>query len=130
MPGISNSARTEEEGERTGFHTRDLQRLYDGGGGRKARVPYPGSATALRRRRREEGPGSIPGICKGATTEEEGGRPGFHTRDLQRRYDEGGGRKAWVPYPGSATALGRRRRKVGPGSIPWICNGATTEEEG
>jgi hypothetical protein len=71
----------------------------------KAWVPYPGSATALRRWRREEGPGSIPGICNGATTEEEGGRPWFHTRDLQRRYDGGGGRKARVPYPGSATGL-------------------------
>jgi hypothetical protein len=27
-----------------------------------------------------------------AATEEEGGGPGFHTRDLQRRY-EGGGRR-------------------------------------
>jgi hypothetical protein len=31
----------------------------------------------------EEDPGSIPVICNGVTTEEDGGGPRFHTRDLQ-----------------------------------------------
>jgi hypothetical protein len=34
----------------------------DGGGGRRTRFPYPGSATALQGRRREKDPGSRPGI--------------------------------------------------------------------
>jgi hypothetical protein len=48
---------------------------------RRTRYPCPGSAR--RQRRREEDPGSIPWICNSATTEKEGERSEFMTRDLQ-----------------------------------------------
>jgi hypothetical protein len=63
---------------------------------RRTRDPCPGSARhqrsrirdlcpgseRQRRRRREKDPGSIPGICNGATREEEGDGSGFKTWDL------------------------------------------------
>jgi hypothetical protein len=42
----------------------------------------PGIQPGISSTSEEEDPGSMPGICNGATTEEEGGGPGFHTRDL------------------------------------------------
>jgi hypothetical protein len=47
-------------------------------------------------------------------------RPGIYARD--QRSDGGGGRRTWVPYPGSATSRRRRRREKDPGSRPAIYN--------
>jgi hypothetical protein len=83
----------------------------------------------------EEDPGSMPGICNGASAKDGGGPgsmprisgaseeedPRIHAWDLRHVWGGGPGIHAWI----TATS-----EEEDPGSMPRLCNGATTTEGG
>jgi hypothetical protein len=84
VPGINATSEEEDEGSMPGISA-------------TSEKEDPRSMTGISAALEEEDPGSMPGIsatseedpgsmhriCNGATTEKEGGGPGFHTRDLR-----------------------------------------------